>query len=241
MTSAIHHIVDEDVARANPFSGVWPVVIGENAVTPDERPIAAYVAHNAAFERKFILVEMTGAVPWICTTSAPCAPGPRRRPTATALCATGSSRPACAASCGARPPCRPRRLRDGVPRPRAAGAPPARDPDRVVGRARAAGPLPHREVARHAVVRGRHRLPLLGAGSRLREDILFTVQHELARRQAAAAARPTVDPGRALSGDGRDCPPARRFLAWSGAAADHDFWGDAPATAAARPRPTATA
>ena len=66
-TSAIHHITDEDVAQANLFSGVWPVVIGENAVTPGEQPIAAYVAHNAAFERKFIPVEMTGTVPWICT------------------------------------------------------------------------------------------------------------------------------------------------------------------------------
>lgn len=66
-TSAIHHITDEDVARARPFAGTWHLVIGTDAFTPSRRPIAAYVAHNAAFERKFISDEMTGGAPWICT------------------------------------------------------------------------------------------------------------------------------------------------------------------------------
>lgn len=66
-TSAIHHIIDADVASARPFAEVWPAIVGPKALTSRDQPIAAYVAHNAAFERKFITAEMTGGVPWVCT------------------------------------------------------------------------------------------------------------------------------------------------------------------------------
>jgi exodeoxyribonuclease X len=57
-SSAIHHMIDDDVARAAPWSVVWKAVGG----TPD-----IWCAHSAKFERAFISDEMTGGKPWICT------------------------------------------------------------------------------------------------------------------------------------------------------------------------------
>jgi exodeoxyribonuclease X len=61
--SAVHHIVDIDVAFEPPFDDVW------NWPLPH---IGADVlcAHNAKFERQFITDEMTGGKPWICTYKA---------------------------------------------------------------------------------------------------------------------------------------------------------------------------
>lgn len=61
ITSAIHHIVDEDVAEARPWESVAGDVFG---VVPNT---IAYAAHNAKFERLFISETLTGATPWICS------------------------------------------------------------------------------------------------------------------------------------------------------------------------------
>lgn len=58
-TAAVHHIIDEDVARAKP----WRELAQETV------HLAADVlaAHSAKFERKFLTDEITGGLPWICT------------------------------------------------------------------------------------------------------------------------------------------------------------------------------
>lgn len=67
-TSAIHHIIDEDV-QASMF---WPEAIRRCAAPLGMfRPIA-FAAHNAKFERQWITDEITGGedrtpVPWLCT------------------------------------------------------------------------------------------------------------------------------------------------------------------------------
>ncbi len=58
--SAIHHIIDEDVAGAHP----WEVVRGGACVTWG---IEAYAAHSAKFERQWITDDIKTAAPWICT------------------------------------------------------------------------------------------------------------------------------------------------------------------------------
>lgn len=57
--SAIHHIVDEDVADALSWYEAAQIVI-------DDR-VDIYAAHTAKFERAFITDAMTGGRPWICT------------------------------------------------------------------------------------------------------------------------------------------------------------------------------
>lgn len=59
--SAIHHIIDEDVAGALTLDVIGPTIFGPMA------PIDGLVAHQAKFERSFIPDEMTGGRPWICT------------------------------------------------------------------------------------------------------------------------------------------------------------------------------
>lgn len=56
--SAIHHLVDEDVAGRMKFDdAVRPAMIGADA----------FCAHNAKFERQWITKDLTGDRPWICT------------------------------------------------------------------------------------------------------------------------------------------------------------------------------
>lgn len=60
-TSAIHHIIDEDLFGACS----WPEAaasLGFSAV-----PITAFAAHNAKFERQFITDELASGLPWVCT------------------------------------------------------------------------------------------------------------------------------------------------------------------------------
>lgn len=64
-TSAIHHIVDEDVARASR----WPEAVVD-VLSPTEPAIAVLAAHSAKFERQFLTDEMTGGLPWVCTYKA---------------------------------------------------------------------------------------------------------------------------------------------------------------------------
>ena len=60
MTSAVHHIVDEDVAGAPVWADVAPDILrGEGLV--------ALAAHRAAFEKRWCLPRLTGRARWICT------------------------------------------------------------------------------------------------------------------------------------------------------------------------------
>lgn len=71
-TSAVHHIVDEDIEF---MAAPWPeqaraVFEREMRSIPRDEPIAALVAHSAKFERLFCTDELTGGLPWICTYKA---------------------------------------------------------------------------------------------------------------------------------------------------------------------------
>ncbi|MBB2201182.1 DNA polymerase III subunit epsilon [Gluconacetobacter tumulisoli] len=64
-TSAIHHIADDDVRDAPPFTAVAPAVL-----QPLTSPVA-FAAHRAAFEQRWIRgslpAAMTAGLRWICT------------------------------------------------------------------------------------------------------------------------------------------------------------------------------
>lgn len=60
--SAIHHLIDEDLAKAPSLSAIGPTIFGPEVVGID-----ALAAHAAKFERFFITDEMTGGRKWICT------------------------------------------------------------------------------------------------------------------------------------------------------------------------------
>jgi len=57
--SAVHHLVDEDVAHAPPWHAVAPLVFTGEPV--------AYAAHNAKFERLWCTPAVAGDRSWICT------------------------------------------------------------------------------------------------------------------------------------------------------------------------------
>jgi exodeoxyribonuclease X len=57
--SAIHHLLDEDVAEALPIEQVAP------AYCPDS--VDYFVAHNARFEKSFLTGELGFVQPWLCT------------------------------------------------------------------------------------------------------------------------------------------------------------------------------
>lgn len=58
-TSAIHHIIDEDVIGAPNWRDILPCVFGTE--------VCAYAAHGAKFEKEWISNEITGSTPWIDT------------------------------------------------------------------------------------------------------------------------------------------------------------------------------
>ena len=60
VTSAVHHIVDEDVAGAPSWPDIAPGVLQA------EQPMAL-AAHRAAFEKRWCLPRLTGRARWICT------------------------------------------------------------------------------------------------------------------------------------------------------------------------------
>jgi exodeoxyribonuclease X len=64
--SAIHQIVDDDVADAEP----WEQAISRLLWVSAGRETVAFAAHNAKFERQWITNEITGGKPWICTYKA---------------------------------------------------------------------------------------------------------------------------------------------------------------------------
>ncbi len=60
VTAAVHHIVDEDVAGAPPWTEVAPPVLrGEG--------VLALAAHRAAFEQRWCVPRLSGRARWICT------------------------------------------------------------------------------------------------------------------------------------------------------------------------------
>ena len=60
VTSAIHHIIDEDLVDAPSWTSLAPSILqGEG--------IVALAAHRAAFEKKWCLPALTGRARWICT------------------------------------------------------------------------------------------------------------------------------------------------------------------------------
>ena len=59
-TSAVHHIVDEDVADAPDWTAALPPLLQGGA------PVAL-AAHRAAFEQRWCLPAMSGRARWICT------------------------------------------------------------------------------------------------------------------------------------------------------------------------------
>ena len=62
-TSAIHHIIDEDVAAAPSGQAVAGDIL---RAVPGPAPLAL-VAHRAAFEQRWCTRALTGGMPWICT------------------------------------------------------------------------------------------------------------------------------------------------------------------------------
>ncbi len=62
-TSAIHHIIDEDVAGAPHWQAVAGGIL---RAAPGPAPMAL-VAHRAAFEQRWCTRALTGGLPWICT------------------------------------------------------------------------------------------------------------------------------------------------------------------------------
>lgn len=61
-TSAIHHIVDEDVANSPPFLDFIDAIRQRNA---DEELL--FCAHNCNFEQAWLTAKVVGDVRWICT------------------------------------------------------------------------------------------------------------------------------------------------------------------------------
>lgn len=59
-TSAVHHLIDEDVITAPKLSEVIPKILQSTDVD-------VLAAHSAKFERSFLSDDMTGGKPWICT------------------------------------------------------------------------------------------------------------------------------------------------------------------------------
>ena len=63
-TSAIHHIVDEDVADAGTWQQVAPPVL---AGAPEATAPLALAAHRASFEQRWCNQAISGRARWICT------------------------------------------------------------------------------------------------------------------------------------------------------------------------------
>jgi len=59
-TSAVHHIIDEDVLTAPEWTAVAPGILQRD-------DIIAFAAHSAKFERQWCTDDLTNGKPWICT------------------------------------------------------------------------------------------------------------------------------------------------------------------------------
>jgi len=65
--SAVHHIIDADVAGAPSWPHGAHDILGNLHSGIDAGAPDAYAAHNAQFERKWLTPELTDGKPWICT------------------------------------------------------------------------------------------------------------------------------------------------------------------------------
>jgi exodeoxyribonuclease X len=61
-TSAVHHIIDEDVFDAP----AWPQA-AQSIFQPDGQRFVAFAAHRASFEQRWCLPALIRGVAWICT------------------------------------------------------------------------------------------------------------------------------------------------------------------------------
>ncbi|MGH6725121.1 MAG: DNA polymerase III subunit epsilon [Pseudolabrys sp.] len=64
ITSAVHHLIDEDVASAR----TWEMVCAD--FFPPSDPVVAYAAHNIKMERQWITDDLMGGIPWVCSYKA---------------------------------------------------------------------------------------------------------------------------------------------------------------------------
>lgn len=62
-TSAVHHLVDDDLAGADPWRTEMIRAIGGVTVTCK----SAFAAHSAKFETQWCTPELVGPEPWVCT------------------------------------------------------------------------------------------------------------------------------------------------------------------------------
>ena len=62
-TMAVHHLTEDDFGQsADPWSNAGARMAITSGAVPD-----VLVAHNCAFERRFLTPEVTDSIPWICT------------------------------------------------------------------------------------------------------------------------------------------------------------------------------
>ncbi|GBU18072.1 MULTISPECIES: exonuclease domain-containing protein [Methylobacterium] len=65
-TSAVHHIVDADVAGAEAWDDFAHTILDPRRHDRGDEPPIAFAAHNAKFEQQWCAA-LTGGTPWICT------------------------------------------------------------------------------------------------------------------------------------------------------------------------------
>lgn len=64
-TSAIHHLIDKDVADKLPWTTVFEELFANSFDNCGH--LIAYAAHHAKFEKQWVTEQFTGQIPWICT------------------------------------------------------------------------------------------------------------------------------------------------------------------------------
>ena len=65
-TSAIHHLIDEDVAEAPSWLEVAPAILRGQGGLSEPKPMAL-AAHRSAFEQRWCVPAVSGNARWICT------------------------------------------------------------------------------------------------------------------------------------------------------------------------------
>jgi len=64
VTSAVHHIIDEDVATLGPYDAIVQDICSSK---PNDGGRQIFAAHNAKFEQQWLTPDLTGPADWICT------------------------------------------------------------------------------------------------------------------------------------------------------------------------------
>ena len=65
--SAVHHLIDEDVASGDDFGPLCRALFNPDINNPE---LTALAAHSAKFEQQWLTPDVTGPLPWICTYKA---------------------------------------------------------------------------------------------------------------------------------------------------------------------------